>query len=599
MSINLIGKVLCKEKFFCYDKEEIRLGGKKMIYRTEHPKPQFMREDWINLNGKWQFEIDHGASGAKRGLFEENQTFSKEINVPFCPESRLSGIEYKDFMAAVWYKREFEITKEQLEKRIFLHFGAVDYKAVLYINGQEVGSHKGGYVSFAFEISDFVREGVNTLTLAAYDDSRDPLIPSGKQSSRYESYKCYYTRTTGIWQTVWLEFVPKNYVAKVKYFTDIESATLSIHASLVGEGTLKAKASFEGKDMGEATLSSKGGDAVLTLPLKEKHLWEVGKGGLYDLTLTYGEDKVESYFGLRSLRLDGKKFLINERSVFQRLILDQGFYPDGIYTAPDDKELLGDIERSVAMGFNGARLHEKIFEERFLYYCDKLGYIVWGEFPNWGLNHSMSDAIYGFLPEWLEEIDRDFNHPAIVGWAPFNETWPVLGRRQHDPLLEMAYRATKAADPTRPCIDTAGGWHVMTDIYDLHDYEQDPALFKAHYETLGTTNDFDFRFAYYKDQIPYDNKMPFFVSEYGGIRWTEDQEGWGYGNGPKTAEEFLERLKGLTDDILDDERMFGFCYTQLTDVEQEQNGLYTYDRKPKFDPKEIHKIFSRRAAIED
>ena len=353
-----------------------------MIYRTEHPKPQFMREDWINLNGTWQFEIDHGASGAKRGLFEEDKTLSGKICVPFCPESRLSGVGYTDFMAAVWYKREFEIPKEKKEKRVFIHFGAVDYKAVVYVNGQEVGRHKGGYVSFAFEITDFVREGKNTLTVAAYDDSRDPLIPSGKQSSRYESYKCYYTRTTGIWQTVWLEFVSKTYIEKVKYYTDIEKAEVSIHAKLVGEGEFSATAFFDGKEVGKASIASCGGDAILTLPLTEKHLWEVGKGGLYDLVLTYGEDKVQSYFGIRSLRLDGKKFLINEKSVFQRLILDQGFYPDGIYTAPDDKDLLGDIERSLAMGFNGARLHEKIFEERFLYYCDKLGYIVWGEFPN-------------------------------------------------------------------------------------------------------------------------------------------------------------------------------------------------------------------------
>ena len=345
---------------------------------------------------------------------------------------------------------------------------------------------------------------------------------------------------------------------------------------------------------------SDGGTAVVEVKLAEKHLWQVGKGNLYDLALSYGEDQVTSYFGLRSIQLTDKKFLLNGKSVFQRLILDQGFYPDGIYTAPSDEELEKDIKRSLAMGFNGARLHEKVFEERFLYHCDRLGYIVWGEYPNWGLDHSYADSIYGILPEWLEEIDRDFNHPAIIGWCPFNETWDEKGRKQFDELLATVYKATKAADPTRPCIDTSGNFHVITDIYDLHDYEQNPEEFASHYES------------YAKDGIlAWDNHaprqkqivgIPVFISEYGGIKWDVEgvnKDSWGYGDGPRTEEEFLARYKGLTDVLLDNPKMFGFCYTQLYDVEQEMNGLYTYSRKPKFDMEIIRRINSRKAAIEE
>jgi len=568
-----------------------------MVFRCEHPKPQFERENWLNLNGEWQFEIDNGNSGYERNLYRTDADFSSKINVPFCPESKLSGVGNVDFMHSVWYKREFDITENQMNDLVFLHFGAVDYEAIIYINGQKCFTHKGGYVSFQVDITDYVHVGTNTLTVNAIDDTRHRLIPSGKQSSSYLSQGCFYTRTTGIWQTVWLEYVPKTHIHSVKYTTNPNNASIHILANLCGSGTFSAEAFYNGKLVGKNSVASNGGVADLTISLSEKHFWEVGNGRLYDLVLTYGSDKVNSYFGLRSLQLEGNKFLINGKSVFQRLILDQGFYPDGIYTAPSDSELLGDIERSIAMGFNGARLHEKVFEERFLYHCDRMGYIVWGEYPNWGLDHSYADSIYAILPEWLEEIERDFNHPAIVGWCPFNETWDQCRRKQIDDLLAIIYKVTKMADPTRPCIDTSGGCHVMTDIYDLHDYEQNPAVFANHYDPLGKDNDFTFDLAFPNCQH-YDGKMPFFVSEYGGIAWNH-RDGWGYGNAPKTQEEFIERFRGLTNTLLDNPHMFAMCYTQLTDVEQEQNGLYSYDRKAKFDPEIIRSIVSCKAAIED
>ena len=566
-----------------------------MAYRQEHPKPQFERQSWMNLNGEWAFQNDPGNSGVARGLNQPDAAFDSKIEVPFCPQSKLSGIGNVDFYRAVWYKRSVNITPEQLSGRVVLHFGAVDYETTVFVNGEASGNHKGGYVSFSFDITNKLHAGENIITVYALDDERNPMVPSGKQSERFHSVSCFYTRTTGIWQTVWLEFMPKTHIKKFRLLPDVSTCSLTVQAWLEGCASLTLTASFEGSDMGSITLPEATGNVTFTLPLKEAHLWELGCGRLYDLDFTFGEDQVKSYFGLRSIDYRDYRFYLNGKSVFQRLVLDQGFYPDGIYTAPTDAALSTDIDLSMAMGFNGARLHEKIFEERFLYHCDKKGYIVWGEYPNWGLNHTNPQAIYSILPEWLEEIERDANHPSIVGWCPFNETWDQNGNRQFDPLLAAVYHATKAADPTRPCIDTSGNYHVITDIYDVHNYDQNPETFQESYEKLSEGEVKD----HCGERQSYDGKLPFFVSEYGGMAWSEESTGWGYGDRPATKEAFLERLKGLNDALLDHEYMFALCYTQLTDVEQEQNGLYTYERKPKFDPDIIRPLFARKAAIED
>lgn len=570
-----------------------------MIYRTEYPKPQFERKNWQNLNGEWQFEIDHGNSGESRGLYKADAILNSKINVPFCPESKLSGIEYVDFMSSIWYKREFTLSDSHLSGRVFIHFGAVDYFATIYINGIKCGSHKGGYLSFCFDITEYVTKGLNIVTVHAEDDTRSPIIPSGKQSPRYESHGCSYTRTTGIWQTVWLEFTPKTYIKKVKYYPDVDNGSITVHADLCGKDDFFAVVYFNGIVVGSYSSDYSDGAHSFTIELSEKHLWEVGKGNLYDIAFRYGEDEVKSYFGLRKINIDKNKFLINDKPVFQRLVLDQGFYPNGIYTAPSDAELERDIDLSISLGFNGARLHEKVFEERFLYHCDKKGYIVWGEFPDWGVNCSLLESIYGILPEWAEEVERDFNHPSIIGWCPFNETWAARfnGSVQHNEVIQTVYDMTKLIDPTRPTLDSSGGRHVeRTDIIDSHNYNQNPDIFATYWSKLGTEGLF---------YDPSEKKelstrgLPFFVSEYGGIRWSEDQKGWGYGDAPTTEEEFIVRLKGLTDALLDNPHIFGFCYTQLTDVEQEQNGLLTYDRKPKFEPIKIRPILSKKAAYED
>lgn len=577
------------------------MSKKNSIPRNEYPRPQMIREEWMILNGVWDFEIDNELSGEQRGL-AASADFTKKILVPFCPESSLSMIENKDFMNSVWYKRSFTIPKKWTGKRIFIHFGAVDYETSVWLNGVKIGVHKGGYSSFSFEITPYLKQGENTIILRAIDDTRSGLQPTGKQSPQYNSFGCFYTRTTGIWQTVWLEAVPQTFIKSLRYFPDAQNKKINIELKIDGDiagAKLNIKALLENNSVGEIS-AAVSENMLVSLPLKKIKLWHPGDPNLYDtefsLCTKNGEtDFVKSYFGLRDICIQGKRVLINGKSVFQRLILDQGFYPDGIYTAPSDAALKNDIELSMAMGFNGARLHQKVFEPRFLYYADKMGYLVWGEYPNWGLDHAAHKTLESVLPEWLEVIERDFNHPSIIGWCPFNETTI----NQNPELLRIIFRATKQYDPTRPVIDTSGYVHVETDIYDSHNYEQNPADFKAAFETYKDGKDV---WKNFPDNDAKYSGQPYFVSEYGGIWWNpgqQDEKAWGYGNRPKTEKEFIERYKGLTEILLFDKNMFGFCYTQLTDVEQEVNGLYTYSRKPKFSPKLIKEINIQKAAIEE
>lgn len=573
-----------------------------MIPRNEHPNPDFFRENYVILNGEWDFDFDFGNSGEEKKLYENSCKLSKKITVPFCPESELSGINYKDFMAAVWYKKTVTVTKEQLAiGKAFIVFGAVDFHARVFINGKFAGEHFGGYISFRIDATDFLTEGDNIITVYAQDDTRSPLQARGKQSELLYSHDCDYTRTTGIWQTVYLEFCPVNYIKNFKVFPNIDNATVTIIADIVGGGDFCATALWNGNEVGKTSVKTYGQTVTVTLALSEKHLWEVGKGGLYALKLSFGGDEVSSYFGLREVKLCSDGLKINGKTVFQRLILDQGFYPDGIYTAPSAEALKNDILLSMKAGFNGARLHQKIFEPLFLHYCDELGYIVWGEHGNWGANHTMFESLRYYLLEIEEEIERDFNHPSIIGWCPYNETWNIDGKKQDDDILRIVYRTVKSLDKTRPCIDTSGNFHVETDIFDVHDYEQDYNVFKANYDKLFTENTLYDRFSHLQKW----HGEPVFVSEYGGIRIdlsnpeNDREKAWGYGNAATSLEEFYERYDGLTTAMIDNPKMIGFCYTQLTDVEQELNGIYNYDRTEKFDSEVLYKINSKKAAIEE
>ena len=579
------------------------------IPRNEHPRPDRHRDSWLCLNGTWDFEIDNALVG-KAKKFYERDSLDAKITVPFCPESRLSGVAHTDFMNAVWYRRDLDIPADWAGKRVIFHIDACDYKTTLYINGKKVGTHSGGYTSFQFDITDYLSPDGNYATICAEDDLRSEKQVSGKQSHSLGSYGCYYTRTTGIWQTVWLEAVEPAHITAYKVFANISTTSVSLEVltskAAVG-ASLEVSAYYEGKPMGSATATVNSDSTTVEIKLAEAHLWECGNGRLYDLSFKLTKDGktdlLDGYFGLREVALTREKgLMINGKTVFGRFVLDQGFNPEGIITAPDDAQLIFDIEASMACGFNGARLHQKVFEPRFLYHADRLGYMVWGETGNWGLDHTLSDAIYNFLPEWLEEVERDFSHPSLIGWCPTNETWDKHGRQQFNPFLDSIYDITKAIDKTRPVITSSGSYPTeRTDVHDVHDYEQDPEKFRSYYSEIenGIVRD-QIQRKSPRRQISKTN-LPIFVSEYGGIGWVmkEDATAWGYGKSVEGEEEFFERLEGLTDALLENKDIFAYCYTQLTDVEQEQNGLLTYDRKFKFDPERYKRIFAKKAVIED
>ncbi|MGN1095102.1 MAG: glycoside hydrolase family 2 protein, partial [Eubacteriales bacterium] len=543
---------------------------------------ELVRSNWLNLNGEWDFEFDFGKTGRERNVFEKT-SLDRKINVPFCPESKLSGVEYKDFINACWYMRKF-ILPEKISGRIILNFEACYYRTQVYINGKSVGTHFGGYTPFSFDITDFAVGGENIVHVYVEANSKDGTQPSGKQSEKYASKGCMYTRSTGIYAPVWLENVPDAYLSDIKLDPDTDNSSLHARIKLAGKGEKKVTltALYEGKEVGSASAVSTGNYLVMTLPISELHLWEIGAPRLYDLKISVegetGTDSLTSYFGMRKIELDEFCLKINGKRVFQRLVLDQGYYPDGIYTAPTEEDMKRDIELSMRMGFNGARLHERVFERRFLYNADHMGYIVWGEYANWGFDHTREDGLHYYLREWMEAMERDYNHPALVGWCPLNETWDKSGKKQNDSLLSDIYRETKRFDPVRPCIDTSGNYHVITDIYDIHDYCQDPDSFKTRYDKFEDGEVFE----KHTERQTYTGE-PFMLSEYGGIKWPPKDEGWGYGDAPVTLDEFVTRYTTFSTSLLKNPRICGLCYTQLYDVEQEVNGIYYYNRTPKFD----------------
>ena len=586
------------------------------IPRPEHPQPQWERKNWKNLNGTWEFEIDWAATGEARGLVEAEH-LSGSITVPFCPEAPLSGVGVKDFMDCVWYKKTVAFTQEELKgNRVLFHIGACDYETKVWVNGQSAGRpHKGGYTPVDYDVTNLLIAGDNLITIAAYDNIRSFRQPGGKQSAQYGSYRCYYTRTTGIWQTVWYELVPQQqYIRSARITPDLENTSVMIDAKLFGCGDLCAEVYYEGEKVGEAVKKNKSVTAQMEIRLSQRHVWELGNGRLYTLVLRFGQDEVKSYFGLRSIDLRDGKFFLNGKSVFQRLILDQGYYPDGITTAPSEEALVKDIELAMQAGFNGARMHQKVFEPRYIYHADRLGYMVWGEYGSWSMDISDLEADAIYLPEWLESVERDYNHPSLIGWCPFNETWDT---NRHHPqrqckhankdVIRIIYEQTKLCDPTRPYIDTSGAYHVVTDIFDVHDYEQDPAIFRARYDRLVTENVLEDKHHEPEDRQCWAGE-PVFVSEYGGIGFkladndytTGRKTAWSYGKTTTSYEEFYARYEGLTHAMLDNPRILGFCYTQMTDVEQEKNGLFEYDtRAPKFDLSILHRINTKKAAIEE
>lgn len=571
------------------------------MYRKEHPRPQFVRSDWENLNGKWEFAIEDAQNQVD---FAKTEKFPLEIEVPFCPESKLSGIEHKDFMNSVWYRRSIDIAQKRLNDRVLIHFGAVDYTAILYINGQKVGSHSGGYSSFSFDITDYLTPGKNIVVVNALDDTRSKLIPTGKQSEKENSWGCYYTRTTGIWQTVWLEFVPNHYISKVRITPDIDKKCVNLSGSLnqVADGEIKVTVSLNEEVIKEKHSEISGNSFEMSLSFDKISLWEPSNPVLYDLTFELNAndctDKASSYFGFRKVSFDGKTFCLNNKPLFLSQVLDQGFYPDGIYTAPSDEDLEKDIDLSLSLGFNGARLHEKVFEERFLYHCDKKGYLIWGEYPNWGIPFRTSNkkGVENFIREWKEVLERDYNHPSIIGWCPLNEAWKKSEQSCDFESQKEIYDLTKSYDHTRPVIGSSGGDMYISDIEDVHNYSHNIEKFKkvitSHPNTTGISIYKSLR-RIFGDKLMTKRelkKLPLYISEFGGMSYnTSGEDAWGYNSTFETEKDLVKKYCDLVNTVYDTDA-FGFCYTQLYDVEQEQNGLFTYDRKCKLSKEAVDQI---------
>lgn len=561
------------------------------IPRPEYPRPQFERAEWINLNGTWTYEFDFSNSGQNRKLYETKK-FNNPITVPFCPESKLSGVNYADFINHMWYQRPLSIPAEWKGKKIFLNFGAVDYYAEIFVDGKFVGSHCGGSSSFSIDLTKAVTPGqTHNLVVNVIDELRSGVQTIGKQSPQVNSFSCYYTRVTGIWQTVWLEAVSPYGLKSALTRPNIDGEQLFITPEFYqssDDRTMEIILSDGKKQVAHKTVKCIN-EANLSIPLKNMKLWSPENPFLYDITYRIKDengvvvDEVKSYVGMRKVHISDGKIFLNNEPYFQRLVLNQGYYPDGIWTAPNDEALKNDILLSKAAGFNGARLHQKVFEERFHYWADKLGFITWGESANWGMNPSSDIASRNFLGEWTEVVIRDRNHPSIIAWAPFSQPIVNMLPNEFIRVVSDAYRLTKAIDPTRPINDMAGNIHFTTDIWSFQNYASDPAQF-----AMQLNSDFNNQNAY--------NNQPLFVCEFGGIMWTEDKDpdnSWGYGDMLTNEEGFYERLEGYIDAMISAGNITGFCYTQFTDIEQEKNGIYYYDRRPKLNMERIKAIFEK------
>ena len=559
-----------------------------------HPEPQFARENFVSLDGEWRVALNGGAP--------------RTVRVPYCIESELSGIGEKALITDLVYTRTFRLPEAMRGGRVFLHFGAVDHTAEVFVNGSPAGRHSGGYTPFAFDVTDLLRDGENALEVRVHDDVRENF-PSGKQTKRDVSYGCFYTRTTGIWQSVWLEAVPEQYLCAVRFFPDASAGKVGIEVTVRTEGEFSAEIEYGGKAVGGCA-----GKVVhkrlFEAELSEKHLWEAGKGRLYGVRLQFEGDTVYSYFGLRDVRYEGKTFLLNGKPLFQRLVLDQGYYEKGIYTPEKEECFAEDIRLAREAGFNGARLHQKVFEERFHYWADRLGYLTCGEMNSWGLDYNLPIATSIFLPEWCEVVKRDRNHPSIIMWVPLNEQNNV-DRTNFPHFSEVLYNTTKDYDPTRPVLTTSGGAHYKTDIFSCHLYHQDPEalrkelwndgkLFQGHRFEIEPRVLYNTGSNFPVDNnatrwLTYSGDIPYLFDEFGGVSYSErsGSGGWGYG-GASSADDFYRKIESLVDVVIGMAPMIGgFCYTQLTDVEQEQNGLYYYDRTPKFDAEKLKAIFNK------
>ncbi|QQO09112.1 glycoside hydrolase family 2 protein [Breznakiella homolactica] len=576
--------------------------------RSEYPRPDFKRNIWHSLNGTWNFAFDDSETGEAQNWHRDGD-FTGTITVPFPYQSAASGIGDTAYHPVLWYSRLFTVPENFGGNRILLCFGAADFEAKVWLNGCLLGSHTGGYTPFSFDITDAVSAKGNNRLVVSVTDRNDTDQPRGKQYWEAKPDRCWYTPFSGLWQSVWLEAVPDVYCTHISLIPDIDSSSVSgclrLSAAPAQELRCSAAVQFKGRTIQTMDFSVRERSTSFTIHIREEdsideiHYWTPEKPNLYTVTFklagSEGTDEVACYFGMRKISIRNGRILLNNKPLYQRLILDQAYWDDGLVTPVSDEEFKRDVELIKELGFNGVRLHQKIEDPRFYYWADTLGLLVWGEMPS--AYHFSQDSRKHIISEWQAFIERDMNHPSIICWVPLNESWGVrniVSSRVQQEFAVSLYHLTKSMDPSR-LVSTNDGWEQVTsDICGLHDYVRDGAEFTQRWADLpalmrGAARD---RLAY-AGGYSYQGE-PVLVTEFGGIAFARDMDGgnWGYAGGAADEAGFLTRLEELVKAILSVKEVQGYCYTQLTDVFQEVNGLLHSDRKPKLPMKELRRIFT-------
>jgi beta-galactosidase/beta-glucuronidase len=591
------------------------------------PRPQLVRTHWAELGGKWGFAYDDTEVGEREAWYAPGRTLSGSIVVPFPPESAASGIGDDSIHDVVWYERDVpweDVLAAGFDAgrpRLHLHFGAVDYRASVWVNGTLVGTHEGGHTPFSFDITAAIVEtGVQRIVVRAEDRAADVEQPRGKQDWQQEAHVVWYRRTTGIWQQVWLEATPDVFVEQLHLTPDLPEGMVRYELDLnrpPAPGTLCRVRLLHGDETiaeVSSTIGTQRHAGTVPVPRlrngqdRDGILWSPESPTLIDALVTVesaeGVDAVSSYLGLRSVGVRDGRFLLNDRPVVLRSVLSQGYWPDTHLAAPSEAALREEVELIQSLGFNSARVHQKIEDPRFLYWADRLGLLVWAEAPS--AYAFSATAVERLTREWMRAIDRDRSHPCVVTWVPLNESWGIQDV-SHSPA-QRAFASglaqlTRALDPTRPVISNDGWEHLESDIFTVHDYDHDADVIRARYldreagDALRSGIGPCGRAMVLTSSLAED--APLMLTEFGGIEFVADtssapEHSWGYSTAD-TAEHFEHRLRRLYEALQASSVLAGTCYTQLTDTMQETNGLCTEDRTPKLDVQTIRDIVTGRA----
>ncbi len=572
-----------------------------------YPRPELQRDNWMSLNGTWEFSSDPEAAWND----PESVDWNARITVPFSPETPASGVNKPGFCRVVWYRRTFDCPNLEPGQRLMLQFGAVDYSATVWVNGTKVCSHQGGYTPFRADITAALREeGTQEIIVKAEDDPADLAKPRGKQDWKLKPHSIWYPRTTGIWQTVWLEAVPESFIDVLRWTSNLERWEIGLEAHIGGhwaEGMmLRARLHVGDQVLAEDSYSVIAGEVHRRIALSDPGiddyrnalLWSPSSPTIIDVELELRNqrgdvvDRVQSYTALRAIAIQGDRFILNGRPLMLRLVLDQGYWPESGSTAPNDDAFLRDVLLAKEMGFNGVRKHQKIENPRYLYWADRMGLLVWEEMPS--AYRYTRKSIERVTREWMEVLKRDSSHPCIVAWVPFNESWGVPDLPDSPTqrnYVQALYHLTKTLDGTRPVIGNDGWESVATDIIGIHDYDDQPERIGKRYGL----NDIEARL--FKRERPggrmlvVDGKVslgqPIVLTEFGGIALSGPDQGmWGYSRADNSAQ-LLERYRELMNTVRNLPALAGFCYTQFADTYQEANGLLYADRTPKAPLKEI------------